>query len=715
MTDNMTHDDILTVDQVMAGENSANPIGAVGSTEYSPKSSAKTVALIGSTEYSLVGFLAYLPGAFIAMRGTPANAFETATAVTIWESFEATTRPSKVPMYQVVSSHTGGGKTLAATALIAYLHARKLKCAFVTETVAEVETAYRRLIKLVPSEYVAAWTWAHDRCADAKEVADKVNEDDIDGGVTGGFTKHDLRKRPIVITTHAQYRAEAGGADNGVAVWSPNKKVSRPRHLIVVDEEVRAERTFTRQPEAIAALMRLYSDTQMEADAKSYGFGDTHAAHELLGRIQQRMQDMQAPTGKGVLRSGKSLIEEAEAEDVLKLTVQDVHARAYQRLGKEFADSKFIEETVELKVTVDFLHAAAHGAVFFTRDMASSAFHGYLPITQATGREIILDGTADVACYSLSKSMRIVPGPTPDYSAVQITYVQLPKEFEGRLKPDGIYRNRDTAADFMAWLNTWMLENTEAGDNVLCYGKQRLVEMKLFREWAGAGKVGANAITIHGRNIHFVNFGRGRGSNQWRDCNVYVQLGDFHGRKNSLITKTGSWRGKVWSDPELKALSSGRANHPDYLITSEAQLNVTSKQCAARIRIRNLDEHGKSPAAKLYFVGTELKVMQKQMSVLFPNNSGVKFQGHTPPANWSETDCTEKRGGKTAALRDLLATCDDTVVDSQRIFELTGIAANNIDEALVSREVAPVVALRGWRKSTRKLVGLTGKGYVLTR
>jgi len=91
---------------------------------------------------------------------------------------------TKVPQYQVVSSHTGGGKTLAATALIAYLsNTARAKCAFLTETVAEVETAYRRLIKLVPAGMVAPWTWAHDKCADQFEVEQKVLEDDIEGGI----------------------------------------------------------------------------------------------------------------------------------------------------------------------------------------------------------------------------------------------------------------------------------------------------------------------------------------------------------------------------------------------------------------------------------------------------------------------------------------------------------------------------------------------------
>jgi hypothetical protein len=143
-------------------------------------------------------------------------------------------------------------------------------------------------------------------------------------------------------------------------------------------------------------------------------------------------------------------------------------------------------------------------------------------------------------------------------------------------------------------------------------------------------------------------------------------------------------------------------------------LNVTSKQCAARIRIRNLNADGKAPAAKLFFIGSDLGVMQKQMPVLFPKHQKIVFQGGSPPPAW-DNEAGAKRGAKTTALRNLLATCDDTVVDGKRIFELTGIAANNIDGALKAHEVAPVVASRGWRKSTRKLVGLTGKGYVLVR
>jgi len=90
MTIDTAADGILSVDQILATE-------ALQGESSLSESSLNLTAPIRSADVSQAGFLAYLPAAFVAMRGSPANAFETATAATIWDAYEATTRPRRYP------------------------------------------------------------------------------------------------------------------------------------------------------------------------------------------------------------------------------------------------------------------------------------------------------------------------------------------------------------------------------------------------------------------------------------------------------------------------------------------------------------------------------------------------------------------------------------------------------------------------------------------
>ena len=42
------------------------------------------------------------------------------------------------------------------------------------------------------------------------------------------------------------------------------------------------------------------------------------------------------------------------------------------------------------------------------------------------------------------------------------------------------------------------------------------------------------------RHVHFCNYGRGRGSNLWKDCKYVFLLGDWHLRTTTAIAMVGS-------------------------------------------------------------------------------------------------------------------------------------------------------------------------------
>jgi hypothetical protein len=650
----------------------------------------------------LDGYLKTLDEVYRKVTGRAPTAFEVTTARSLFDAFVAASDNSGPVSFQVVSAPTGGGKTIGALALLAYLHPRP-SC-FITRTIEEVNAILEQLLRVLPAGSVAAFSTLHRVGADRRTVAEKERELGIK--LAGQYTESRFAAAPVVVATHERWRREhTEGRDLGV-----RRCAGHDRAVIIVDEDPEVERTHVRQPEDVSALLSLLTDTPTKEEARAYRFTTSHHAATTLGAVHDRMRALKDNATLPVLSSNAGLILPDEAEAIRGLSSDDVRRRARLLADRGGLPGNLLQKTDEALETLSFLHAVCDGMAFYSKDATGAgAFHGYRTAVPPERRTLILDGTSELnGLYGMSSGMRIVRGPEPSYEAVEIYYVLPPTEFEGRMKPTGILRTSWSAKPYMEWLRTFLLTHIRPGERVLVYGKKQLIAYGLHKE-LGDGIESPLETRLDSREIHFVNFGRGRGSNRWKDFDVYVQLGDFHQKKAVLVSKIGSIRSRVFSSAELDTLSSGTTRHADYLTTREGHLAITAKQDASRIRIRNLGDDGRAPAARLYFVDTDLGLLQRMQPTMFPGSKAIEL------ITYSTGDEGATGRSKIDQLRNLLLRSNRTVLTAQEVAEETGVRSNMIDHALGRPEVAAAMSLRGWYRTTRRQVGLSRKGWCLVR
>lgn len=680
---------------------------------------------------SLAGFLDYHVGATYRLTndpergspGRPPTAYEQAVAVTVWETYIESIKVKPHPDLDVVSATTGSGKTNGGLILMAYLYlADGASSAFLTEHNSEVERDYQKLLKLLPKEVVGVWSHFHDVKASEADVAQEEVEKDIK--FTRPMAKEVLKQHPVIVTTHHQWVAEAKGQSIGIRRYG-----RKDRTIIIIDEEIRIDDTFTCQPQDISALADLYADTKVGEEARDCGFITKHYAAETLRDIANSMGSLKdEQRNLAALSSSSAMITEAHREVIRSLELADLKARINYliRVGKlDIFNERYRTRALD---AFAFIHACSDGMAFYAKDSAKGGtFFGYKPPLPPERRTLILDGTADInSVYRLTKGMRISRGPPPNYEQLEVNFHELPKLFKGRMSDQGLYANALTAAEVMNYFLEWVKLYTDAGDEILVYGKKRLLSFKSWMQWPGAEVLKANAVRIEGRKLHFVNFGRGRGSNDWRDCNVYVQIHDYYQAKGPTAARVGSLTSRAIGERELASMSGSRTSHEQFNALQDSHIRVHAKQNSSRTRMRNLDRDGKAPKTKLHFMGSAFKALADGFAVLYPKAPMPKWHAAIGEAlrNVKATPKAQKapkaaggssHGVKTETLRKLLMESTETILDGKVIEGLTGILSDRINAALASHSISPIVKTRAWTKTTRKAVGWPGKGYVMHR
>ncbi|HEY3654010.1 MAG TPA: DEAD/DEAH box helicase family protein [Steroidobacteraceae bacterium] len=666
------------------------------------------------------GFLDYLTEATFKLTADPEHppgrgptVYEQNVARTLWEAYSESI---KVVDLEVVSAATGSGKTNGGLILLAYLYLSGGRSgAFLSEHNAEVQRDYEKLLKLLPADVVGVWSHFHDVNVDGGELAQEEAEKGI--RFTRPFSKETLKQHPVIVTTHHQWVAESKGASRGIRRYE-----SKERHLIIIDEEVRIDDTFTCQPQDVAALADLYSDTKVGEEAHSYGFSTKHFAVETLRDIASSMgalKDEQRHIAP--LTSSDAMITERHREVIRELTLDDLKQRMQFLIRAD--KMGFFDDAIRAKMfnALSFIQSCSEGMAFYAKDSArGGTFFGYKPPLPPERRTLVLDGTAEInAVYRLTRGMHISRSRAPNYEQIKVYFHELPKLFKGRMNDRGLYANALTAAAVMNYFLEWSLLNTKGGDKVLVYGKKRLLSFKSWMQWAGAEVVGANSVKINGRMFDFVNFGRGRGSNDWRNCNVYVQIHDYHQARGPIAARVGSLTSRALGPSELANMSSSSTSHSEFNFLQSSHIRVHAKQNSARTRMRNLDPSGRAPPTTLHFIGSEFKALADGYEAMYPKAPMPEWRAALGEELRVKGKCAKASssgyGANTEALCKLLMETEETIIDGKVVFELTGILPNKIIAALSSKSIAPIVKTRRIVKTTRKAVGLAGKGYVLQR
>ncbi len=660
--------------------------------------------------------------AYLRMIGRRPSAFERATSSALKETYSRMPKGGRAATFTALSAATGAGKTTSACALMAFLMATEGKtCAYVAPTLAVAEEVHRHLLALVGRENrhiegvfshsdgflpAAAYSSIHKANASPRTLDQYAEQ-----GVVPSrqYTAEEFRRARLVITTHERWRHElATGEDLGVL-----KCNGQDRALVLVDEEPDLERTAVRQPEDVSALASLFADVELKGEARAFGFTSAHHAAETLVAVHGRMRDIKDNSTGQFLQSA-DVVTEADLEHLNAITEQDITARVYAIGGADTAAA------VDLHLgTLAFLRFAGQGRVFYSRG-EGGAFYAYGSPVAPQPRHLILDGTADLnGMYAVGRHVTVVSSVPANYERVRLFAVQPPKEFKGRMRSRGILRNDTAVRDYLDWFMPFLIERTQPGQHVLVYCKKALLDYGVHRlpEFNERADRRERYVTeLQGRVIHWCSFGRGRGLNEWKDCSAYFRLGDFMLQRAVVLSRIGATTGERFTADDLRRLNSGAVRDARIDTAQAAHCAVTNKQDAARICIRHLDDDGRAKEADLFMVDCDMGTLQAYRERMFPGAGQygvIRADGSEAPQRSGVN--RSPKDGAAARVAELLLT---TELDRLTVADLTdrcGLRSDTQARTLSTAEVRTAMQARGWTETTRRALGMPGKGKVLTR
>ena len=610
--------------------------------------------------------------------------FERRTADALWHAYERSLQGAR--RFTAVSAATGAGKSLGAQCLMAHLY--PARTAIVIREIREAHQAYLNLCRLIGEDNVAIHTSLHKTGADRREV--ETFETETGYTIRQQFTEEDFRSAPVVICTHKRWKGEHDtNTDRGVRLCN-----GEPRDLIIIDEDPELERLYVAQPEHVATLASVLTDTVTADEARRYGFTESHPAVGPLRDLSHRLGRIKDNANRA-LQTDTELVPEEHVETLLSITREDVykrlaHLETYERMNR--AD--------ELDQVRHFVAAVCEGRVFYNKQARGGQFYAYSYAVPPERNTIILDGTADLnGLYSVGDSVVTLEAPDADYRDVELYYHELPAEMSGqRFWHKDHIRKRKVAEPVMEWFEGFLREHTEPGESVLVYAAKHWLDTALMdRE-----------TDFEGRRVYWQHFGAGRGTNDYRSCDVYVQVRAHYKPRAVTIAQIGSYTGETFSDDQLATLSSGKTSDETYVTVRDTLVACDTKQNAARTCIRQLDDQGRAKSARLYFVGDNPTFLVDHLPEMFPGAGQLEFLTEDRPPDPEDSTGPER-------LAYLLASTEETVVTFTEICDLASIRKQHVRNALKAPKVRAVMEARGWAETSLKDLGRPGKGRALWR
>ena len=425
---------------------------------------------------------------------------------------------SNQPKFRVVSAPTGGSKTSSSIALLSLLanENKEFSGAYICKTIEECEEHYRTLKKLVDNDQLAVFNSLHKTNASPSLMLEKKRELGLE--IEDHFDSNDLNNTRLIITTHTRWmKEEEYQTDLGV-----RKYKGIHRDLIVVDEEPDLFSIYPCQPHEVGELTDLLSGSLNRQNEEMKNKVLIHRFTKTLRKIQERMEKITDGAIREATYIPVDLVEEDEYEDVFKLTNQHIR----MCLDKMSLNNN-TSLNDRLNNILSFIQASAEGMGFHTRQ-GTSGFYAYKGSMSAESGTLVLDGSADLnGVYGLCKGMELVDVPTVDYRNVKLTHVTPPEEFRNKMRPNQILRNAWSARPYMEWLQEYVTSVTPENAEILVVAKKDLLNYGLHKDQSDTYDSPFEA-DWNNRHVHFCNYGRGRGSNKWKNCKNVFLLGDWH-------------------------------------------------------------------------------------------------------------------------------------------------------------------------------------------
>lgn len=529
-----------------------------------------------------------------------------------------------VAQYRVVSAPTGSGKSSYTQAFAkAFIEVHpEGSVLFLVETIQQADDTYREISALVGKANVAIWTSAHDS---------RTSRDTIEhqhGFVPEHrFSVDDLANYPAVIATHRFYMGSRAGK---ATVYR-----GKPRKLTFVDEKAADVTIF----DVDTGLIKSVRDTLAEKHTSNL----EHVPQ--LTKLHNHLEAVwQTASGK------------ASFDEILKTGEIDL-----TWFNSEQANDYIASSDDRVKHVFGFGRALAKGFAFLSRydEYGKGArFVGYemnMPLRPGT---ILLDATADIDGVSLLVNNRKhVRVPRVDFCKLTITHIEpdIPK---GHTVSE-IIKQAKLAKPYARWIVDTIRQNSQPGERVLAVVHKKLLDHEYLpndhREFS-------NSFDLDGRNVCFIHWGSGIGSNRWKDAVAVFLFGEFHVPKRAMVGTSLGLREEQATVSALAPFQTPNPRSSQLRWIREGHLCRHMKQLAMRGNARNIDGNGVCGEQRLY-VTAEFDRLIEHKDRTFP---GAKLVSQSKPGTG--------RDGGVKGLMSLLYSTDAREITTIELERLTGIS-----------------------------------------
>ncbi|MGY3235645.1 hypothetical protein ACVWZ4_003815 [Bradyrhizobium sp. USDA 4472] len=318
-----------------------------------------------------------------------------------------------------------------------------------------------------------------------------------------------------------------------------------------------------------------------------------------------------------------------------------------------------------MKQVFGFARALANGFAFLARYDAygnGARFVGYdmnLPLTPGT---IILDATADIDGLSLiAKHRSPVVVPQVDFRQLTITHIDPePLIIAGKrkkLKISDVAKRADQARPYAQWILDTAKQHTRPGEQILITTHKALLD----HEYLPSNCDFSQPYDLEGRQVCFIHWGVGIGSNRWKDATAVFLFGEFHKPRRTMVAAGLGWREQQATESSLAPYQCWNRKDGPLLTLQEGDLCRWLKQMAMRGNARKIDADGVCGAQRLYVTG-EFDRLIRHKDRMFPGATVIM----------DEPGLRLQRGG-TEALVALLYGTQADIITVPEVKEATGV------------------------------------------
>jgi len=639
----------------------------------------------------------------ITKTGRGPRPAEVATAEALWRAATRSLGQTDGRL-STLSSPTGYGKSKAAVAMMAHLAKSGQSGTLVLPEIALIEENYLDIVKLIHPSNVAVMSSLHGPHVQPATVS---YYSDLNIHATRTFTETELDAAPILITTHTAWLESLKKGGRGRTFQRNGKR----RSLIIVDEQPKAQDAFMFSASEVASLCEALM---------LYEPNETAYLVATLRGIQRRLEcslDPEAIDWDGVNPRDKRLAT-SKLEPLPDDLVTGEDQRALGSLNDELLFRVALKlaplrgkDTLklrdELQKLVSGLRAAQQGRVFvYNGNERTFTAYTFVDKPVSLANTVCLDGTIDLDILRAATTaiIEIDPALRPTYKGTAIQLDDMPDDVAETIR--NLSRTNRLPAKASArlreWLREYILNRVKPGESALVYMKSKLMD--------GLGLT-YDPVVWEGRTLHFTNHGAGKGSNTWSECDVYIQLDDFHLPRGIYVARLGATLKKTLSSDDLLRLGQPRVKdeYLDQII--EAHHLITVKQNAARV-LRTFDDKGNAASRRVYLCGLNRHRIVSWADTLWPEAALVDTNGAAPgtPLETRTTPATKSTGSVRLAQVIRRATKDQReVLTITELLEESVVAKSHLDRTLGTSEVKGALRAGGWRRE------LLPRGWRLVR